>query len=437
MINLDTILAPIAGDNPAGENLRYDPVLDAIQEARREDDQLDRGAWERDLKKADWELVITLAVDALSEKTKDLQIAVWLTEALVKTKGFPGLEAGLQLLSGFLETFWDNLYPQIENDDLDYRVGPLQFMNDKVWLAVAEVPLTDPSAGDGFSWLKWREAKAVGADEDAIAEGKVGIEAFEKAVNRSTKSFYETLSRQLDACQAAFTRLDNLIDEKFGREAPRTADFKEAIENCQRFVDKTLKEKRELDPDPEPETAQETGMEASPVEDIVTEDRQGINETQMPASISPTAASPPTSIQGQIVVGMISDTEPHESAVWNNALSNLKTEGLKHALDILFSASCSVSSVRYRNRYRLLMAKLCLQADRPDLARPIAEELNTLVEELGLERWESPVWVADVLGVLYRCLIQEDEGSDDYYRADEIFKKMCTIDLTKALQHRH
>jgi len=82
------------------------------------------------------------------------------------------------------------------------------------------------------------------------------------------------------------------------------------------------------------------------------------------------------------------------------------------------------------------MAKLCLQADRIDLARPLAEELNTAVEELGLERWESPVWVGDVLGALYRCLIQSEEGSDDYYRADEIFKKMCTIDPTRALQHR-
>ena len=27
-------------------------------------------------------------------------------------------------------------------------------------------------------------------------------------------------------------------------------------------------------------------------------------------------------------------------------------------------------------------------------------------------------------------------GSEDYYRAEEIFKKMCTIDPTRALQHR-
>jgi type VI secretion system protein ImpA len=153
-------------------------------------------------------------------------------------------------------------------------------------------------------------------------------------------------------------------------------------------------------------------------------------------SESHSVRSAPESLRGQIVVGMISDTEPHEDALWNNALTSLKNDGIKKALDILFSASCSVSSVRSKNRYRLLMAKLCIQADRHDLARPIAEELNTLVEELGLERWESPVWVADVLGVLYRCLSQEEEDSDDYSRAEDIFKKMCTIDLTKALRHR-
>ncbi|WP_218188372.1 type VI secretion system domain-containing protein, partial [Desulfosarcina cetonica] len=163
----------------------------------------------------------------------------------------------------------------------------------------------------------------------------------------------------------------------------------------------------------------------------------GTAESQ-PVAAGPKAVSAPkaATVNGQIVVGLISDTEAHEAALWNNAAGVLSSKGLKQALDVLFSASCSVSSVRSKNRYRLLMAKLCLQANRPDLARPIAEELNTLLEELGLERWESPVWVGDVLGALYRCLIQAEEGSDDYYRAEEIFKKMCTIDLTKALQHR-
>jgi type VI secretion system protein ImpA len=433
LIDLEAILAPIEGDNPAGENLRYSQTYDDIQEARREDDVLDRGEWDREIKTADWDAVQRLAVGALTEKTKDLQIAVWLTEALIKTDGFHGLDTGLQVISGLLETFWDHLYPEIEDDDLDYRIGPVEFLNDKLWLAVKQVPLTDRAAGGGgYSWIKWQEATQAGTDETAKAEGKLGIDAFEKAQNRSTKAFYETLNDQIEGCAAAFTRFDNLLDEKFGSEAPRTAEFKEALEDCQRFISKTLKMKKELDPDPEPED--ENGQPSDDGDGLP--DERDSSETGGSLSESHSVRSAPESLRGQIVVGMISDTEPHEDALWNNALTSLKNDGIKKALDILFSASCSVSSVRSKNRYRLLMAKLCIQADRHDLARPIAEELNTLVEELGLERWESPVWVADVLGVLYRCLSQEEEDSDDYSRAEDIFKKMCTIDLTKALRHR-
>jgi type VI secretion system protein ImpA len=429
VIDLETILAPIEGENPAGENLRYTPTYDAIQEARREDDDLDRGEWDREVKTADWPEVVRLAEQALTESTKDIQIAVWMLEALIRTEGYKGLDAGLQVISGLLENFWDHVYPEIEDDDMDYRIGPLEFLNDKLWLAVRQVPLTDPNAGNGFGWIQWKEATEVGTDDTAMAEGKVGIEEFEKAANRSSKAFYEELNSQIEACIEVFTHFDNLLDEKFGNEAPRTADFKLALEECQRFITKTLKQKKELDPDPEPEDE---------IEGAARDGENALNDAvAQDISAAPTGvAAAPSSVQGQVIVGMISDTEPHEAAVWNSALATLKKEGVKKALDVLFSASCSVSSTRSRNRYRLLMAKLCLQAERTDLARPIAEELNTALEELGLERWESPVWVGDVLGALYRCLIQSEEGSDDAYRAEEIFKKMCTIDPTRALQHR-
>ena len=144
MIDLDVILRPIDGENPAGENLRYTPVYDSIQEARREEDALDRGDWDREVKTADWVEVKRLAVEALTEKTKDIQIAVWLIEALIKTDGFNGLDKGLQALCGLMETFWEHVYPEIEDDDLDFRIGPLEFLNDKLWLPVKQMPLTDP-----------------------------------------------------------------------------------------------------------------------------------------------------------------------------------------------------------------------------------------------------------------------------------------------------
>ena len=52
-IDIDGLLTPIPGDNPAGEDLRYNSTYDEIKEARRADDQLERGVWQRDLKTAD------------------------------------------------------------------------------------------------------------------------------------------------------------------------------------------------------------------------------------------------------------------------------------------------------------------------------------------------------------------------------------------------
>ena len=107
----------------------------------------------------------------------------------------------------------------------------------------------------------------------------------------------------------------------------------------------------------------------------------------------------------------------------------------KEALEHLLSAACSAASVRRKYRYRLLMAKLCLKANRPDLARPIVEELHSLIEELQLERWESPLWIAEVIDSLYQCLTSETASEQDTAKAQELFHKLCTIDVTRAVTH--
>lgn len=109
---------------------------------------------------------------------------------------------------------------------------------------------------------------------------------------------------------------------------------------------------------------------------------------------------------------------------------------MKNALAQLLAASCASPSERDRNRYRLLMGKLCLLAGRPDLARPILEELAALIEELHLERWESPLWIAEVLEALYQCLTSGEPSDDDRGRAGELFRRICSLDVTKAILYR-
>src|ERR1041384_2003652 len=124
----DNLLKPIPGENPSGADLRYTPVYDQIKEARRAEDDTNQGEWVRDVKKADYPLVIKLATDALGNKSKDLQIAAWLTEALVRVEGFPGLQTGVQLLQDLTSTFWETLYPLLEDGDSELRASPLQWI---------------------------------------------------------------------------------------------------------------------------------------------------------------------------------------------------------------------------------------------------------------------------------------------------------------------
>ena len=113
------LLSPIPGQNPSGQDLRYDPVYDKIREARRaeeeykvSDENAKRDVWTPAVvKKADFVQDIKLGTEALSKRTKDLQIAAWLTEALLAQEKFAGLTQGLGLLRGMIENFWDTVNP--------------------------------------------------------------------------------------------------------------------------------------------------------------------------------------------------------------------------------------------------------------------------------------------------------------------------------------
>src|SRR5262245_33584503 len=138
-LNVEELLQPIAGDNPSGADLRYEPVYDEIKEARREEDEGPQGDWARERKVANWPQVIKLTTDALRDQSKDLQLVVWLTDALLRKEGYAGLHSGLDLTKGLLEKFWDTLYPEIEDGDLELRAAPLSWLGLKTEMAVKSV----------------------------------------------------------------------------------------------------------------------------------------------------------------------------------------------------------------------------------------------------------------------------------------------------------
>src|SRR5260370_1539349 len=235
------LLNPIPGENPSGQSLRYDPVYDKIREARRAEEELQlseeaskRDVWARAVKKADFIQVIKLATEALSKRSKDLQIAAWLTEAVLVQERIPGLIVGLDLMRGLIENYWDTLYPEIEEDDLQMRAAPVEWVGSLLENQVHKVPLTK----NKLDWYKFQESRRVGYEHDAngndakmaarqaaIEEKKCTAEEFDEAVRNTGESFFRQLTTDLASANVSVQPLETLWTGKFGPAAPNFPTF--------------------------------------------------------------------------------------------------------------------------------------------------------------------------------------------------------------------
>src|SRR5437762_1997076 len=199
-VELELLWQPISPEQPAGELLRYDGTYDRIQEARREDDQrLSQGIYQATHKRADWELDEAICLEALEKRTKDLQIGGWLLEAWLHLRGFRGVEAGLRLLVGLCETFWDEMHPELEGENFEARIAPLEWINRKLCFSLKQIPLTLPPERDGrsYTYADWENAchfenlarRDPNALEQALASIHPTIATFQNAIALTNASF--------------------------------------------------------------------------------------------------------------------------------------------------------------------------------------------------------------------------------------------------------
>jgi type VI secretion system Hcp family effector len=100
----DDLLHPVPGEHPTGDDLRGGKEWEALVALRR---------------KADWAALRKECTDILQSRSKDLEIALWWTEANSRLDGLLGLVEGIQLVSGFLARFTpeDLHFPAVAQDD--------------------------------------------------------------------------------------------------------------------------------------------------------------------------------------------------------------------------------------------------------------------------------------------------------------------------------
>jgi type VI secretion system protein ImpA len=258
-------MQPISPENPSGESLQYSGLYDEIREARRADKDLPQGQWQTELKVADYRQVINLAVPALEKQTKDLQIAAWLSESLIKEYGFAGLRDSFKLLSGLQETFWETVYPEVDEGDMEGRANAIEWMDTQGAFAVKGAQIT---GGEGYSYLDFEDSKRFDIPENintldstdqqkfrelqaqAEKENRVTADRWRKAKAASRRAFYEELFFVVEECRTEFNELNRVIEEKFDRnQMPGTVNLKKALDDIQTLVKKLLEDKRAEEPD--------------------------------------------------------------------------------------------------------------------------------------------------------------------------------------------
>ena len=229
MFTAAALLEPISADQPAGIDLAFSADLDAIARARQFDDpSLAQGEWVTELKEADWGFVVDRCARLLAEQSKDLRLAVWLTEAAAKRHHMHGLAEGFRLLAGLCDRFWDvGLYPEADGGDQEQRVGNLAWILSRTRALVREMPLTE-GRGAGWSTVDFEAARRRAAAGDTDTQPRLAD--METAKRNSTTAFVEGLRAHAQDCLDALAELERVADARLGQDSPGFAQAREAVQ---------------------------------------------------------------------------------------------------------------------------------------------------------------------------------------------------------------
>jgi type VI secretion system protein ImpA len=266
VVDLKALLAPISDEAPAGDYLRPKGFWGQIDDLRSAEAKLPQGKWKRKLKSADWPRVVALTTTALTKRTKDLHVAVRLAEALVKVHGFAGLRDGLALVRGLHEHFWEDMYPRVEDGDLNPRANRITWLVQQLRVAVKEVPLTKGFKQEAYSYFDWKSSTGPepeaddeqDSDEDEDTEereeppARVTAEQWRSAANTTPAEFYAQTLNLIGECTDELDALDRALDERFVEEkngqfvqnSPAVKDLRDALAEVAELVTGLLQKKR-------------------------------------------------------------------------------------------------------------------------------------------------------------------------------------------------
>lgn len=225
--SVETLITPIQNSHQGvGEDLTFDPRIDAIVAARQEDDALlAQGNWVTELKIADWDFVKNQCAALLADTSKDIKLALWYVDALSHTDHLAGISHGLTVLQALNDEYWLTMYPPLDGevDSMDIRAGLLSWFVKSLTDDLKQLPLSDSKA-EHYNYNYYLTArdhdKQRQQNPDSETTSQLTLSEYNQAIKNSSEQWQQSLRAHLGHITRQWQEITDQLNDLMGMDAP-------------------------------------------------------------------------------------------------------------------------------------------------------------------------------------------------------------------------
>jgi hypothetical protein len=139
-MNIDEMAAPLAGENPAGENLEYDAAYMELEALASGAPGTQIGEAATAAQEPNWRKLYEICLE-LWKNTRDLRVASYLLVSETVLRGLRGFIPAFKLLIFLISDMWEDFYPRL---DPEYDNSPVERINILAMLSPDSGAINDP-----------------------------------------------------------------------------------------------------------------------------------------------------------------------------------------------------------------------------------------------------------------------------------------------------
>jgi type VI secretion system protein ImpA len=277
VLELDKMVLPLEGADPAGENLEYDPLYTEMDTLAVGVPASQMGDSTLEGRGPDWKKLSKNCLE-LWGRTRDLRVASYLVVAQTVLEGLAGLEAGLRLISFLVSGLWDEMYPRLDPDD---NFDPIERLNILAMLSPQQDAYDDPIK----FILRLRESRLVPSLRYTLRDYMIAnneLDAGDKTVDGNLlQAEFMNVSREeiraradlASACQGTLSGICTAMNEKMKDSLISMESLAKELDRFSRFYAAQLEKGAPV----------EQAEEAAPEEEAAGPDKAAPNAAKPPA----------------------------------------------------------------------------------------------------------------------------------------------------------